>query len=95
MNDISSIDMNEDYVVVGCKTCNSNKGAIYIYKDKFVREFVIEGESASNQIGDNLKLQSDDLADSTRLWYTKGLNVTYANLVKSEGTLHLVITEYG
>ena len=48
LNLISSIDMNKDFTVVGCRICNSNKGTIFIYKDKFVREFVIEGKSGTN-----------------------------------------------
>ena len=87
--------MSENYIVVSCTSCNNNYGKIFIYNGKFDRKFVLNGESRKNRIGDKIALQKDELADATRLWYTRGTNITYANLVEYDGALNLEETEYG
>ena len=81
--------MNKEFIVVGCSSCNRNKGAIYVYSSSFGRKFLINGDRSSNRVGDQILLQKDELADTTRLWYSKGQNITYDNMVTVDNVLYL------
>ena len=50
-NEMTAIEMDENFIVVSCTSCNKNKGKIIIYDDNFVRKFVLAGKSTKNLIG--------------------------------------------
>ena len=52
------------------------------------------GTSRTWRIGEKIKLQEDPVAENIRLWYTKGTNLTFANLGRGISNV-LQLTDYG
>ena len=65
--------MGQEFIVLGCASCNSFNGTLLVYQaSDWRKKYKFNGKSSFERIGDHIIQQTDELAQSTRLWYTKG-----------------------
>jgi len=88
--------MGREFIIVGCSSCNSLLGTILVYQaSDWRKKYKFNGKSSLERIGDHIILQEDELAQSTRIWYTEGLNITYVDLVTQDGQVSVEENDFG
>ena len=67
---ITTFTTSEDFLVVGCATCDGNKGYIRLYTTESLRLMqTIKGDSKNGYIGKHVEVKQN-LIGMNQLWYS-------------------------